>query len=57
MAQDKLEIDLDDKVIDSLLGACRSKGKEDNYKGCADCKLRFMCWTHKRMETDEETET
>ena len=56
MAQNELEIDLDDNIIDELLGACRRKGKEDNFKGCIDCKLRFMCWTHKRMEIDEEIE-
>lgn len=47
---DRLDIDLDDKVIAELLAACIRLGREDNYKGCADCKLKFMCWTHKGKE-------
>jgi len=46
--QDEFEIDLDNEVIDELLSACRKAGKEEDYKGCIECRLKFMCWTHKR---------
>jgi len=54
MTRNEIDIDLDDELIDKLLASCRAMGKEENYKGCADCKLKFMCWTHKRKEFNEE---
>lgn len=52
---DKIDIDLDDEVIDQLIADCKRHGKSDDYRGCSDCKIKFMCWTHKKKEDEKES--
>ena len=45
-------IDLDEKEVSELVAVCRNESRKINFSDCNNCRLKFLCWTHRKIDDE-----